>query len=319
MAVSVLAIRAAHRHPYVAVGWFWYLVMLAPVIGLVQVGSQPRADRYTYLPLVGLFIAVSWGVPAWFDRRQRRGLALATAAAVVVLAAATVAAAQVHHWKDSVALWEHAVAVTAPNHRAETNLAHALAKQRRFDEAIAHFSEAVRVKPDFAEARNNLGFVLAEKGSLDEAVAQYREALRARPDYAEAHNNLGVALSGQGRNGEAIGHFQAALRLAPGLAESHNNLGVALAGDGRPDEAVRHFSEALRLRPDYAEARRNLALAHYDAAVWQRRPQAVAPGGALRLDPAHPRRKRWSGATAECPARSTGTRGAPPRIRGSRR
>jgi protein O-mannosyl-transferase len=262
VAVSVMAIRARHRHPCFFVGWLWYLVMLLPVIGLVQVGSQPRADRYTYLPLTGLFIAAAWGVPALLERWDRRHPALGAAAAAVVVACAGAAWAQVRHWRDSVTLWEHAVAITTGNHRAEGNLAHALAKQGRLEEAIVHYVEAVRLKPDYAEAHNNLGFVLAEKGRGDEAIAHYAEALRAQPDYVEAHNNLGVALTSQGRDREAIGHFQAALRLEPGLATSHNNLGVALARAGRPDEAVRHFSEALRLRPAYPDARKNLALAH---------------------------------------------------------
>jgi tetratricopeptide (TPR) repeat protein len=262
VAVSVLAIRAAHRHPYLPMGWLWYLGTLLPVIGLVQVGGQPRADRYTYIPLVGLFIVVAWGIPALLACWPRRRVALGTAAALVILGCAIVARAQVQHWSSSVALWEHAREVTTGNYRAEGNLAHAFAKQRRLDDAVTHYEEALRLKPDHAEAHNNLGFILAEQGRVDDAIAHYTEALRGQPDYAEAHNNLGVALTAQGRNDEAIRHLRAAVRLGPTLPAPHNNLGVVLARDGRLEEAVRHFSEALRLRSDYAEARKNLAVAH---------------------------------------------------------
>jgi tetratricopeptide (TPR) repeat protein len=252
-AVSIAALRTARSRPYLLAGWLWYLVTLVPVIGLVQVGSQPMADRYTYIPLIGLFIAGAWALP---DR------ALAPAAVLAVAGCAVAARAQVGHWRNSAALWEHAVAVTHDNHRAETNLGHALAKQGRTGEAIPHYLEALRIAPDFAEAHNDLGHALAEQGRTSEAIAHYSEAVRLLPGYVEARNNLAVALSGEGRNDEAIRQFSEALRLDPALAVSHNNLGAALAKQGNFPEALREFSEAVRIDPDYADATRNMALAH---------------------------------------------------------
>jgi tetratricopeptide (TPR) repeat protein len=259
---SVWAIRAAPRHPYLCVGWLWYLGTLVPVIGLVQVGSQPMADRYTYIPLVGLFILIAWGIPDLLSGWPHLRPALGAAAALAIFACTIVARRQVEHWSSSVEVWQHALAVTRENYRAENNLAHALAKLGRTGEAIPHYAEALRIKPDFAEAHNNLGAALADRGRMDEAIDHYSEAVRLLPDYVEARNNLAVALTAEGRHDEAVRHFSEALRLDPTLATSHNNLGVALAKQGRLEEAIRHFSEALRLDPDYAEARRNLAVAH---------------------------------------------------------
>ena len=262
VAVSVLAVRARARRPWLPVGWFWYLGMLVPVLGLVQVGSQPMADRYTYVPLVGLFIVLAWGAADLAGRDPRRR-AVTTAAAVLVVAACAVAArAQVGHWRSSVALWEHALAVTTESHRAENNLGHALARAGRNAEAVAHYGEALRLAPGDAEAHANLGLALADLGRTAEAVGHYEEALRLLPGDVEAHDNLGVALMDQGRIDDAIRHFEEAVRLDPSRALSHNDLGVALARKERFAEAVRELSLALQLDPDYAEARRNLALAH---------------------------------------------------------
>ncbi len=261
-AASALTVRAAPRHPYLPVGWFWYLGTLVPVLGLVQVGSQPWADRYTYLPAIGLFIIVSWGTVDLLARRPHGNVLLGAGAAVVLAGCAITARTQVGYWRNSVALWEHALEVTAGNHRAESNLAHALARQGRLDEAMAHYVAALRIDPDFAEAHNNLGLVLADQGKVGEAMSHYAKALVVLPDYLEAHDNLGVALMGQGRDTEAIRHFSEAVRIDPTIAVSHNNLGVACAHQGRLDAAAREFAEALRLDPGYPEAQTNLAVAH---------------------------------------------------------
>ena len=261
-AVSWLALRAARRHPYLPVGWFWYVGTLLPVLGLVQVGSQPWADRYTYIPAIGLFIVVAWGAVDLLAGWRHRQAVLATAAAVVVAGSAIAARRQVDYWRNSVALWEHALEVTTGNYRAESNLGHALAKERRLEEAAAHYSAALDIRPDFPEAHNNLGLILAEQGKVREAMTHYADAVRALPDYLEAHNNLAVALTGEGRNGEAIRHFTEAVRIDPSVAVAHNNLGAALAREGRLEEAVPELAEALRIEPGYAEARTNLAVAH---------------------------------------------------------
>jgi tetratricopeptide (TPR) repeat protein len=261
--ISVAVIWAGPRRPYLAVGWFWYLGTLVPVIGLIQVGNQSMADRYTYIPLIGLFIMVAWGVPDLLARWPLRRIALPrftlpAAAMVVILACAIAARSQVEYWEDSTTLWTRALAVTTENDIAQNNLGAALADQGNVDEAIMHYSEALRIKPDYADAHNNLGVALDDQGKVDEAIAHYSVALRIRPHYADAHINLGVSLGEQRKIDEAIAQFNEALRIKPDSAKAHNNLGVALASQGKIDEAIDHFTEALRIKPDYADAHKNL-------------------------------------------------------------
>ena len=260
LAVSVAVLWLGPRHPYLPVGWFWYVGTLVPVIGLVQVGSQPIADRYTYVPLIGLFIVVAWGVSDLAIRRPLGRVALPIAAGVVLLACAITARAQLQNWESSKALWEHALAVTTGNNVARNNLGNVLAKQGEFDDAIVQYSAALRIKPDYAFAHNNLGRVLANQGRISEAIEHYSAALRIEPDYADAHNNLGIVLAGQGKLDEAIAHYSRALRAKPDFADAHNNLGIALAKAGRADEAIHEFLEAVRIKPDYPEAHNNLGV-----------------------------------------------------------
>jgi tetratricopeptide (TPR) repeat protein len=289
LAVSVLVIRAARSRPYLLVGWLFYLGTLVPVIGLVQVGGQPLADRYTYVPLIGLSIMAAWGVPELIIARwPPLRVVLQVATALVIAACALTARAQVGHWRDSVALWEHALDVTIGNYRAHNNLGQALAKRGRTSEAVGQYSEALRLKPDYAEAHANLGLALAEQGRVDDAIRHYSEALRLLPDDVDAHNNFGVALLEQGRPEEAIPHFSEALRLRPdlatvhgNLADAHNGLGNALAGQGRIPDAIAQYEAALRHRPGFAAAHNGLgaglaqegrvaeAIAHYEEALRQ--------------------------------------------------
>ena len=180
-AVSLIVLRAAPRQPYLPVGWFWFIGTLVPVLGLVQVGSQPWADRYTYIPVIGLFIVVAWGAVDLLAGWRHRHVLLAGAAALVLVACAIAARRQVGYWRSSVVLWEHALEVTTANHRAESNLAHALAGQRRLEEAVAHYSAALRIKPDFAEAHNNLGLALAEQGQGTRGHGPLRRGLARAP------------------------------------------------------------------------------------------------------------------------------------------
>ena len=292
LCVSVLVIKAAKNRPYLAVGWLWYLGTLVPVIGLVQVGSQAMADRYTYLSFVGLFIMIAWGLPSLLAGWHHRRNAFAIASAILFLGCVVGTWRQVGHWQNSITLFQHTVKVTNDNHFAHNNLGVALARGGRLDEATYHYSQALRIKPDRAEvhnnlgnalaaqenvdravghyyqaleidpnnarAYNNLGNLLANQGKTEEAINHYTEALRLEPDYVGAHYNLGTVLAEQGRTEEAINHITEALRLMPYWAGAHNNLGVLLERRGRLDEAIRHYSEALRLDPNYAKARHNL-------------------------------------------------------------
>ena len=283
VAVSLAVIRASRTHPYLAVGWFWYIVTLLPVIGIVQVGRQALADRYTYIPLIGLFIVIAWGAADLLARWPQRRTVLAAAAAVIVLACTITARAQVGYWQNSSTLWYHALSVTPDNDRAHNGVGILLMNSGHVAEATAHFSEAVRIDPTFAAAQRNLGVALAAQGQVDAAVAHYREALRFNPDLAEAHHDLGVALAARGQFDEAIAEYKKALALTPNLAEAHGNLAGALVNEGKLDEAVAEYNETIRLKPTLAEAHSNLARVltsqrRFDAAIDQYRE-------ALRIKP----------------------------------
>ncbi len=209
VAVSGLVIRKALREPHLAVGWFWFIGVSVPVIGLVQVGSQSMADRFTYLPLIGLFIMLCWSVPSRvMERRDLKAIAWVAAAAVVAVCAA-LSRVQVGYWRDSETLFRHALDVTRGNWVAHNKLGNALAQSGKIEEAIAHYKQALWVTPNFAEAHYNLGIALAQTGKIEEAIAQYEQVLRISPDYAEAHYNLGVALGQADRIPDAIGHLRA--------------------------------------------------------------------------------------------------------------
>ncbi len=223
--ISVLFFAQRARYPCLLVGWLWYCGTLVPVIGLVQVGGQSMADRYTYIPSLGLLILVIWGVYELTQRWRYQDTASWVAGSAAIVLCIGLTRQQLGYWQDSEALYRHALAVTEHNYLA----------------------------------RHNLGIALYRKGQTDEAISQYREALRLKPDYAEAHYNLGAALGKKGLTDEAIIQFQEALRLKPDYAEAYNNLGTALGMKGQIDEAILQFQEALRLKPDYAEARHNLA------------------------------------------------------------
>jgi len=258
--VSVLVIRAVRKHPYLVVGWFWYLGTLIPMIGLVQVGEQAMADRYTYVPLIGLFIMMAWGVPDILAGWRFRKVVLSISTGLLLSLLMIVTNLQVKHWQNDITLFEHTLAATSNNFTIHYNLGLVLDRQGKTQEAIAHYAEALRIKPDFVRAHNNLGLVLVGQGKTQEAIAHYAEALRIKPDYAQAHNNLGLVLVGQGKTQEAIAHYAEALRIKPDYAEAYNNLGIVLARQGKTQEAVAHFAEALRIKPDYAEAHNNLGI-----------------------------------------------------------
>ena len=261
LGLSIGAWRARQRKPYLFVGWAWYLGTLVPVIGLVQVGSQPWADRYTYLPMVGLLIILAWGIPEMLRTWRHRDVALTASAALAIVASAFASHTQVQHWRTSVALWQHALAVTTDNARAQHNLAHAFALQGRAGEAVPHYLEALRLNPGSAETHNNLGHAYAELGEQDEAIPHYVEAIRLQPDYAAPHKNLGRALASQGKTSEAIPHYREGLRWDPDDAGTLNALGVALAKEGKPEEAIDRYRAAARLDPDFVDARANLGRA----------------------------------------------------------
>jgi tetratricopeptide (TPR) repeat protein len=278
--LSALAWRARRAAPCVPVGWLWYLGTLVPVIGLVQVGSQAHADRYAYVPLIGIFCAIAWGLPALLPAPRT----LAALAAVAVAALAVAAHRQALHWRDSIALFEHSKAVTRRNYVAYTNLGLAYNKQKKWDTAIENFKAALRIEPDSAEALGHMGLAFAKKGEVDAAIAALEKAIAIYPKSEHAHNNLGVAL--RKRNpAKAVEHLRQAVALAPSFAEARINLAAALFTAGNDSEAREALAEAVRLEPGVAPTRTRVG------AVWLDRGELAAAirefEEALRLDPRH--------------------------------
>jgi hypothetical protein len=227
LAVTGAAVRWLRPRPYVAVGWLWYLGTLIPVIGVVQVGDQAMADRYTYIPLIGVFIAVAWGLRDAAAARPRMQTIIPWVVAPVLIALTAAAWNQTRHWRDSVSLYEHSLSVIERDPLLHYNLANELREQGRLDDAVRHYEEALRFDPNYVAAHTNLGPILAQQGRTDEAIAHYAAALRLKPDVAEAHNNLGMLLGEQGKIEEAIPHFEEAVRLKPELEGARRNLEVA--------------------------------------------------------------------------------------------
>ena len=285
VAAFSVALWSVRRHPYVLMGWLWYVGTLLPVIGLVQVGNQRMADRYTYVPLIGLFLIVAWGVPDLLGGWRRRQIVLPVAAAIVLTACATTARRQVRTWESRVTLWQHAAAVTRDNFLAHSNLGELAANQEKLDEAIAHFAEVVRIRPRSANARFILGNALNRSGRIEEAVAQYTEAVRITPQFAEAHYSLGLALKAQGKASEATPHFAEVARLKPFFAEGRYNFGLALAEQKRFDEAIPEMLEAVRLKPNQAAWHFDLAGCYYGKGDTEHAKQHLER--TLKLDPLH--------------------------------
>lgn len=278
--ISVLVVRLSNRFRYLGAGWVWYLVTLVPVIGLVQVGWQSMADRYTYIPLIGAFVMIAWGLPDLANRllpssvrRPTVGTAFALVGGAVILVLSWFTWKQVSYWKDTPTLWRRALAVTQRNEVANYNFGCYLQDQGKLDEAIAHFTEAVAINPRYVEAYNNLGNAYLQQGKLDHAVRTYSAALRIAPKYPRAHNNLGNALLQQGKVDEAIRSYREALRLDPNYAKAHNNLATALLRQGKTNEALDHYLRAVRISPSFAEAHGNLAAVYSDlgryAEAWE--------------------------------------------------
>jgi tetratricopeptide (TPR) repeat protein len=253
LGISLLVARAGMRRPYLVVGWLWYLGMLVPVIGLMQVGSQAMADRYTYLPVVGIFIMIVWGVADLRSVWPRAKTALTLAGGLALGACLIATNLQVRYWQDSLTLFQHALKVEPESALAQRNLGQALSQWGRQEEAIVHFQKALELKPDFAMAQVNLGDSLNLLGKLDEAMTHYRQALDLKPEYEAAHYKLANALALKGALADAEVHFQTALRYKPDYAEAHTKLANLLVLQGRAAEAMEHYYDAIKLNPDYQE------------------------------------------------------------------
>ncbi|UCC21917.1 MAG: tetratricopeptide repeat protein [Planctomycetota bacterium] len=295
--LSAVIIYWGRRRRYLLVGWLWYLGTLVPVIGLVQVGAQAMADRYTYLSAIGIFIIVVWSSAELAGRWRYGTVGLGVTAGVVLVMLLICTRAQLRHWQNNITLFGHTLEVTENNYIIHSNYGGALFEEGRFDDALAHFSEALRINPRYADARRNIGIVLlrqgkiddaiaalvevlsyrgdwpithnylglahAQKGELDLAVQNYNAALQLEPDYVDAYKNLGVAHKEQGKTNEAIDKWRAGLEIEPDNPDIHYNIGLVMAEQYKYDEAVSHFNVTLAAKPDWAEAHHNIGAVYY--------------------------------------------------------
>ncbi len=256
--ITIIILRLIKKAPYLSVGWFWYLGTLIPVIGLVQVGQQMMADRYAYVPLIGIFIIIAWGLPDLLQNYPFRKKLLSVLAGIFFSVLITLTSVQLQYWENSVKLFEHAIEVTLKKYPSfvgiYNNLGVVLNEQMKFEEAMAHLKNAVKLQPAYSEAHNNLGNSLSGLNRFQEANISYKEAIRLKPDYPEAHNNFANSLSKKRENlEEAIFHYKKAIQLKPEFYEAHFNLGVTLNKWNDSDQAIGHLQEAIRLEPNLSE------------------------------------------------------------------
>jgi tetratricopeptide (TPR) repeat protein len=256
--VSHWAVRKARAYPYVAVGWFWFLGTLVPVIGLVQIGGQAMADRYAYIPLIGIFLIISWGVSELTLRWRYRKILLSLSAVIILTVLCGRTIFQVSHWKNAVALFENAVNVDYENSLAHNNLGTALHAQGDVEKAIFHFREALKFEPGYVAARTNLAIILSVQGHVEEAEQHFTEALRIAPGYAVAHYHIGILFKKQKKINDAYAHFAQSIKINPDYAGAYNQIGIILAWKGKLSEADVFFSKAVELNRDFENARKNL-------------------------------------------------------------
>jgi tetratricopeptide (TPR) repeat protein len=281
--VSTGALLAWKRQPWFATGWFWYLGMLVPVIGLVQVGRQAMADRYSYLPLIGIFICLVWGLSDWFSPRRFGRKLLAVLGWVTVVACLVMTRQQVGYWQNNLTLFQRALAVTSQNSLAHFILAMELTSLGRTSEAVEQYEAGLRINPNDASAHNNLGVMLLKLGRPEGAVQHYLQALQLNPNYAEPHYNLGFLLASSGQLEQSASYFAAALRFKPDYPDALKGLGNVLIMQGKLAEAQTQFENLVRLAPANADARVGLG----EVLVRQGRAAEALPhfAEAVRLDP----------------------------------
>jgi len=269
LTMTIAAIVFRRKRPYLFTGWFWYLGMLLPVIGLIQVGEQGHADRYTYLPHIGLFLLAVWLVDDVTAVPQRRSrVAVPAALIIVVVAFAWASFIQTSYWRNSETLWTHALAVTSDNDVAHNNLGYLCIDRDELDKAISHFETALRIRsskqdPHYsvgsAFVQMNLADALGRKGQPDDAMVHYEEAIRLQPNYADAYYNRGNILFAEGRIDEAMADWEKTLQIRPDDPDAHTCLGNALLRKGSIREAVAHYEKALALAPEDPHSRNNIA------------------------------------------------------------
>ena len=260
LSITGFSLWARKKLPFFIVGWFWYLGTLLPVIGIIKSGGQAYADRYTYIPLIGIFIMIVWGASYLAMRVRYRQNILGAASFFLIVIFVIISRIQVGYWQNSMNLMTHALAVTQNNYVAHTSLGLVFMKDGQTDEAIKHLNEAIRINPQYAYAHNDLALLLTKQGKIAEALSQLNEAIQINPNFAEAYNNLGDVLRRINRNTEAIEACQKALEIDPYFAEAHSNLAAALFHQGDVESAMSHLLTAIAIKPNLAEAHFILAV-----------------------------------------------------------
>ena len=261
MVITVMVILVRKRHPYLIMGWFLYLGTLVPVIGLVQAGVQAMADRFTYIPLIGLWVMMVYGISEILSGWRYRRTILLPSGILILFILTIITMRQVNQWQNSIKLFTHTLAVTAPNPLIHNNLGVTFMRQRKDPEALDQFRKALKIRPSYADAHSNLGSLLAHQGKDQEAMAHFVQTLQMKPENAEAHHALGVILTKQGKRAEAVVHLSEAVRINPHYEEALYNLGTGLLQLGRVQEAIYYFNQALRINPNNAKTHHNLGLA----------------------------------------------------------
>jgi tetratricopeptide (TPR) repeat protein len=260
--VSILLMWVFRDKPYLSVGWLWYIGTSLPIIGLVQTGLWPAmADRWMYIPFIGLFILITWGVADIFSKWRYRKIALAASALSVLLALTVCTRLQLRHWRNSTTVFSNALAVGGQSSQMLNNLGLALQLEGSVDEAVKYYYKALEIDPNHAKTHNNLANALRSQGKIDQAINHYNLALKAFPDFAEAHNNLGSTLLSQGKIEQAISHFRRALQAKPDYVNAHNNLANILLKQGNLNKAIEHYRLALKIEPYNTYIRKNLKAA----------------------------------------------------------
>ena len=256
--ITICLVYFGYRRRYLIAGWLWYLGMLVPVIGLIQVGPAAMTDHYTYMPLVGIFIIISWGAAEFAERLRCRRFILPVSTAAVLIVLLLCTRNQVNYWRNNQTISEHAISVTENNYMMHNNYGNSLLKTGRLAEAALQFNRAIQINPNSTEVLNNLGVVLARQGRVEDAVIYFNKAIAIDPCFADAYCQLGIARALQKRIDEAVVCFTKALQIDPESATAHNKLGTALAMQNKPIQAAKHLEDAVRIMPNNPKFRRDL-------------------------------------------------------------
>ena len=262
LVISIFVIRFGRNQKYLPVGWFWFVATLVPVIGLVQVGRQAFADRYTYISYIGLFVMIAWGLPELLSKWPQRKITLGLSMIISLTTLGICTHRQVSFWNNSFTLFSHAIEVTQNNYIAHNNLGVAYDSIGRYQDAVEAYKQTIKIRPDFAEAHSNLGAVYGKVGRWEDAIESCKQAIRIQSDFAEAHSNLGFAYGNLGRYQDAIEAYKQAIRINPDYAEAHCNLGAAYGKLGRWQEGIESCKQAIRIKPDFVLAHYNLGVTY---------------------------------------------------------